>query len=47
MMHELIHRLNALLAGRTPRHDNASAALRDRRWVVYEAIKIVPKNFLL
>jgi hypothetical protein len=46
-MQELIHCVDALLAGRTPRDGHTLSALRDRWRSIHEVREIVPKNFLL
>src|ERR1700730_9751066 len=42
MIQELVHRVDSLLAGRTPRHNDALAALRDRWRILYEMTEVVP-----
>jgi len=47
MIEELVHRVDALHAGRTAGHDHASPTLRHRRRLIYEITEVVSADFLL
>jgi hypothetical protein len=47
MIQKLVHRVDALLAGRTSRDNHTLTALRYGRRLVYETTEVVAADFLL